>query len=67
MIGNNHENDLISQLETLKDITEPRGVMHLLISGLIPGLVSKTDMKAKDSPYWSTLTTDERWEIIGLY
>ncbi len=37
MIGNNHEKDLISLLETLKDTTQPQRVMNLLISGLISG------------------------------
>ncbi len=38
MMGNNHEKDLISLLETLKDTTEPRGVMNLLINGLVSGI-----------------------------
>ncbi len=49
MIGNDHEKDLFSLLETLKDTMESQWVMNLLIYGLRSGMVCKTGMKAKDS------------------
>ncbi len=56
MIGNNHEMDLISQLETHKDRTESQLVIIFLVYDC--GLVSKTGMQAKgslkaDSADWS--------------
>ncbi len=37
MIGNDHEKDLFSLLETLKDAMESQLVMNLLIYGLMSG------------------------------
>ncbi len=56
MIGNNHENYLISLLETLKETKKAQWMMNCLIYGLGPVKACNTGMKADHTAVTASTT-----------